>query len=67
MTKDQLIQEIFIAVEKSPIDKKDIAKEAGIHANTMRRILNTGGADLDSVFRIAKAVGLEININKLSK
>ena len=40
----------------------DIAKRAGVHSNTIRRMVKTGDAGLSTLVKLARATGFEIGM-----
>ena len=64
MSRDKFINRLIDIIEDSESDKTGIAADAGIHVNTLYRVVNQGKGDLTTIFLILKALGYELTIRK---
>lgn len=57
-----LLQQILAAARAQGIDQRELARRAGIRAETLSRLKSRGGGDLDTLDRLARVAGLRLSL-----
>ncbi len=61
----RITRKLWDLVQESNLLKTAIAEDAGLHINTLRRVINEDKGDIKSIVKIACALGYKLELTKI--